>query len=78
MAKPKAKVNIVWSPKFAYAIGLIVSDGNLSPDGRHIHFTSKDKILASHFLTALDIVGSRIGKKSRGGEKLKKILLHSV
>ena len=41
-AKPKGKVKIKWSADFAYAIGLIMTDGNLSPDGRHLCFTSKD------------------------------------
>jgi len=72
MAKPKGKVKIEWSPKFAYAIGLIVSNGNLSPDGRHINFTSKDAELIEHFITALDITGQHIGKKARGSEKEKK------
>jgi len=40
--KPKGKVNIKWSPNFAYAIGLLVTDGNLSPDGYHLNLTSKD------------------------------------
>lgn len=40
--KPRRK-GIVWSANFAYAIGLITSDGNLSPDGRHFTFVSKDK-----------------------------------
>ncbi len=33
--KPLGRVKIEWSDKFAYAIGLVASDGNLSPDGRH-------------------------------------------
>ena len=32
-----------WNHDFAYAIGLITTDGNLSPDGRHINLTSKDE-----------------------------------
>lgn len=40
--KPKGKVKIEWNENFAYAIGLIVTDGSLSIDGRHINFTSKD------------------------------------
>ncbi|MFZ3020148.1 MAG: hypothetical protein WA051_01335 [Minisyncoccia bacterium] len=40
--KPKGKVNVRWSANFAYAIGLLVTDGNLSPDGRHISFVSRD------------------------------------
>lgn len=53
--KPKGKVKIKWSANFAYAIGLLVSDGNLSPDGRHIVFVSKDDEQISNFLIALDI-----------------------
>lgn len=51
--KPKGKVNIKWSANFAYAIGLIVSDGSLSKDGRHISFTSKDKERVDNFNKAL-------------------------
>jgi hypothetical protein len=69
--KPKGKVAIKWSPKFAYAIGLLVSDGNLSPDGRHIVFTSKDIELIILFQKALNIQG-HIGKKSSGTMKEKK------
>lgn len=53
--KPKGKVKIRWSANFAYAIGLLVSDGNLSPDGRHIIFVSKDEEQISNFLLALNI-----------------------
>ncbi len=53
--KPKGKVNIKWSADFAYAIGLIATDGNLSPDGRHILFTSKDKEMVDNFQKALGI-----------------------
>lgn len=55
----------MWSPNFAYAIGLLVSDGNLSPDGRHIVFTSKDLELAELFQKALGIKVT-MGKKSNG------------
>lgn len=41
--KPMNKVKIKWSPEFAYAIGLLVTDGSLSKDGIHIDFTSNDK-----------------------------------
>lgn len=53
--KPKGKVKIQWSPNFAYAIGLLVSDGCLSPNGRHIVFVSKDKEQIKNFLHALSI-----------------------
>ncbi|OGG52780.1 hypothetical protein A3C20_02240 [Candidatus Kaiserbacteria bacterium RIFCSPHIGHO2_02_FULL_55_25] len=68
--KPKGKVKIQWSPKFAYAIGLMVSDGNLSPDGRHINFTSKDFELIKLFQKSLGIE-VYIGRKSNGSSKEK-------
>lgn len=39
--KPK-RGEIVWSSELAYAVGLIATDGCLSPDGRHLLLTSKD------------------------------------
>ena len=66
-----AKVKIKWSPEFAYALGLIATDGNLSPDGRHINFTSKDKELAELYKKCLG-VKNKIGKKARGSEAEKK------
>jgi len=50
-----SKVKIEWSPKFAYAIGLIATDGNLSQDGRSVNFTSKDEELAMAFKACLGI-----------------------
>ncbi len=63
--KPEGRVNIQWSPDFAYAIGLMVSDGNLSPDGRHINFTSKDEELVELFQSTLGIK-IHVGKKANG------------
>ena len=59
------KVKIEWSPGFAYAIGLITTDGNLSPDGRHINLTSKDEELIVKFKACLGLE-NKIGRKSRG------------
>jgi hypothetical protein len=33
----------VWSAELAYVVGLMTTDGTLSPDGRHLTFTSKDR-----------------------------------
>lgn len=65
--RPLNKVSPRWSPNFAYAIGLIVTDGSLSKDGRHISFTSKDLELAEKLSKSLELRNIKIGKKSRGG-----------
>ena len=72
--KPLGKVKIKWSPEFAYAIGLLATDGNLSSDGRHINFTSKDKELIQLFCECLNI-NNKIGSKARDGEKDKKYFI---
>jgi hypothetical protein len=69
--KPAGKVNIKWSPEFAYAIGLLTTDGNLSPDGRHINFTSKDRVLAETLKRILNL-NNAIGRKARGYSQEKK------
>lgn len=66
-----SKIKIKWSSRFAYAIGLITTDGSLSIDERHINFTSKDEDLVVLFKKYLDI-DNKIGRKARGGEKEKK------
>jgi|SRR3989344_1711905 len=69
--KPKGKVKIRWSPNFAYTIGLLVTDGNLSPDGYHMSVTSKDLELITNFLKGIN-AHYHIGKKANSsspGEK---------
>ena len=44
-----------WSEEIAYAVGLITTDGNLSGDGRHISFVSKDKDQVENFRLALGL-----------------------
>jgi len=53
--KRQNKVKIQWSSNFAYAIGLLTTDGNLSKDGRHLNLTSKDKDLINIFKGCLGI-----------------------
>lgn len=72
--KARRKVNISWSEPFAYAIGLITSDGNLSSDGRHINLTSKDEAMIVQFKSCLGLE-NKIGRKSRGASKDKKYYL---
>lgn len=60
----KGKVNINWSSNFAYAIGLLATDGCLYKDGRHIEFTSKDKEQVFNFLKSLGIENKIVTKIS--------------
>jgi|SRR3989344_4011352 len=64
--KPQNKVKIEWSPNFAYAIGLLATDGCLSKDGRHIDFTSNDKEQLLNFLKCLRITDAKITEKHSG------------
>lgn len=69
--KPKSKIEIKWNSSFAYAIGLLTTDGSLSKDGRHINFTSKDKNLVKLFKNCLKLK-NKIGRKYRAKEDTKK------
>ena len=71
MGLPKNKVKIGWSPEFAYAIGLLVTDGSLSKDGRHINFTSKDLDLIETFKKCLHLE-NKVGTKT-GYRRIKNI-----
>ena len=68
---PIKPINQSWSPRLAYAIGVLTSDGYLKKDGRHIGLTSKDLELIEHLQGAL---GSayRVSRSGRGGETEKK------
>lgn len=59
------KQNITWNFKLAYAIGLLTADGNLSPDGRHMTFVSKDVDLINIFKNCLGLK-NKISFKSGG------------
>ena len=63
--KPQCSVSTKWTPELAYAVGLLVTDGCLSKDGRHIDFTSKDKKLVLTFCRCLKLKNS-IGRKTSG------------
>ena len=59
--KPRGKIKIQWSADFAYALGLLVTDGSLSKDGRHICFTSTDLEQIKNYTKALQITNIKIG-----------------
>lgn len=69
--RSKKIIRIKWSRRLAYAVGLIASDGNLSKDGRHIVFVSKDLHLINTFQRSLHLIG-KIGIKSGGYTDVKK------
>jgi intein-encoded DNA endonuclease-like protein len=66
--KPMGKVKIKWSAKFAYALGLLATDGCLSGDNRHIILTSKDKDQLENFNRCLK-TNYYIGIKRNGEGK---------
>lgn len=53
--KSLGKVKIEWSANFAYAIGLLVTDGCLYSNGRHICLVSKDLEQLSNFSLCLGL-----------------------
>ena len=57
---------VKWNHEFAYVIGLLTTDGNLSKDGRHITFTSKDIQLVKTFKKYLNLTDVKIGTKTSG------------
>lgn len=72
--KPMGKIQRRWSSKFAYAIGLLATDGCLSKDGRHIDLTSKDIEQLNNFLLCTGLK-NKIGQKvsGYGGKKVSRI-----
>lgn len=66
--KPMGKVKIKWSANFAYAVGLVVSDGCLYNDERHISLTTKDLEQAVNFQKCLGI-NVKFGRKGSGSQK---------
>ncbi|MEK7541415.1 MAG: hypothetical protein AAB533_01045 [Patescibacteria group bacterium] len=50
-----------WTPELAYVVGLLVTDGNLSKDGRHINMRSSDRDLLKTFICCLQIKNNKIG-----------------
>ena len=63
--KPRGKISTEWSPKLAYVVGLVTTDGCLSGDKRHIEFTSKDIELVRTFRKCLKIENV-VGRKTSG------------
>lgn len=71
MGTASNNISLVWSRELAYTIGLIATDGNLSPDKRHINITSKDEDILLAIRNSLGLT-CKIGKKARGASLEKK------
>lgn len=56
--KPLGKIRIEWSANFAYALGLIATDGCLYKDGRHLSLTSNDIEQLENFKKCLGITAN--------------------
>jgi hypothetical protein len=67
----KKIIDKTWSPLLAYTIGIISTDGNLSPDGRHINITSKDSQLLETIKSIMNLK-NKIGRKGSGSSVGKK------
>ncbi|MBI3638400.1 hypothetical protein HY227_01500 [Candidatus Wolfebacteria bacterium] len=66
---PKKKLpdeSFKWTPELAYVIGLLVTDGCLSKDGRHIAMRSSDIQLLKTFKKCLNL-SNRISKTLNNG-----------
>lgn len=67
MPKPTLpRKNFKWTSELAYAVGLITTDGCLSPDRRHLTLTSCDKQLIKTFRRCLHI-SNKISPNPKGG-----------
>jgi len=71
MGYRKNKVKLIWNTNFAYIIGIIATDGNLSSDLRHLIITSKDYEMVINCRKYLGI-NNKISRTARGGSKDKK------
>ena len=67
--KPKEIVKIKWSPNFAYAIGLLATDGCLSSDGLLVDLTSKDREQLINYSKCLGVKFKIAPKWNGSGDK---------
>lgn len=75
--KPKHLISEKWTPNLAYAIGLLATDGCLSPPGHLIDLTSVDREQLENYRRCLG-VDLRITEKFSGGKKALRIQFKNV
>lgn len=49
----RARPPLTWTPEVAYAVGLVATDGNLSPSGRHVSVSSGEREVLESFLRCI-------------------------
>lgn len=73
----KRRISETWSPKLAYAVGLLATDGCLSPPGHLIDLTSVDREQLENYRKCLG-VDLRITEKFSVGRKYLRIQFKNV
>lgn len=56
--------DFIWTPQLAYVVGLLVTDGNLSGDGRHVNMRSAEIPMLETFRECL-CLNNKIGSTTR-------------
>jgi len=69
--KPRRIFSEKWTPELAYAIGLLATDGCLSPPGHLIDLTSKEKEQLQNFIRCLGAPLNITAKFSKGRKYLR-------
>lgn len=75
--RQQKQVSTKWSASFAYLIGIIATDGNLSSDERHIVITSKDKELLQDIKESFSLP-TKIGTKANSSSPEKKYFVLQI
>jgi hypothetical protein len=70
---PGRNTPLAWSAEAAYAVGLAATDGNLSSDGRHMSFISKDRDLVETFRRCLELTTLVRTLRTRTGSALYRV-----
>lgn len=74
---PRKVQNFVWSADLAYVVGLLVTDGCLSSDKRHITFTSKDIEQIGNIIRILELK-NKIGLTKNKASEAYRIQISNV
>ena len=76
MSYRKEHVKLVWNNNFAYIIGVITTDGNLSSDLRHLIITSKDYEMVTNCKKYLESI-IRSVERQEEDQEIKNIICFS-